>query len=277
MGGKKLNKKKLPPLSPEKLKICPGGDPTCPICRLGVEDLKYVNDLRIEKHWKHDQIRQYLKATFGISPNLNKLSAHFSKHTTAELQLQKPKQKSGKPKIKKTPVSKAIDTIPKVKRSISNQDMETAYTSLTQLANDFTQKVQKIYSVLNLKDSNLKKMMKDVDPLTGMSVVAKLSKEARDLLKDLSALRAPKIVVAHFLESAVDQIISETGFVLSDISKKMQEDLLEAIRTNKTISTDIFDKIFQGAAIEYRDKMIALRRDQLSKATSTLADLEKLI
>jgi len=278
MARKKGNyKKNYPPLSPEKLKICPGGTPVCPICRLGVEDLKYVNSLRIEKNWNHNQIRQYLKATFGISPNLNKLSDHYLRHIIAELQVQKPRNKSGKSKLKKTEVSKAIDTIPKVQRSISNVDMETAYKHLTQLAKDFTQKVQKVYSLLNLKDKNLKDKLKDVDPLVGMEKVAKLSKEARELLKDLSALRAPKIVVAHFLEQAIDQIILETGYVLSDISKNAQEDLLEALRTHKTISTEIFKKVFALAARDYTERMINLRRDQLSKATSTLADLEKLI
>lgn len=278
MGRKRLNIKNLPPLPPERLKLCPGGLSNCPICTIkSVEDLEYINDLRFEKRWTYKQIREYLSATFGISPNYTKLADHFLKHVVAILQVQRTSKHKGTPRVKKTPVSVAIDTIPKEKRSLANVDMETAYKHLTHLAKDFTQKVQTIYSVLNLTDKNLRTKLKDVDPLTGMSAVAKLSKEARELLKDLSALRAPKIIVAHFLEQAIDQIILETGHVLSDISKHAQEDLLEALRTEKVISTEIFGRIFQHAANDYRDRMINLRRDQLSKATSTLADLEKLI
>ena len=277
-GKKRLNLKALPPLPIERLKICPGGFSNCPLCTIGIlEDLKYLNALRFEKKWTYKQIREYIKATFQISPNYTKIADHYLKHVTAELRLQKFDRQKGHQKVKETPISKAIDTIPKVKRSITNADMETAYTSLTQLAKDFTQKVQKIYSVLKLDDEKLQDLLKDVDPLTGMERVAKLSKEARELLKDLSSLRAPKVVVAHFLEQAIDQIIYETGFVLSDVSKNAQEDLFEALRTNKTISTEIFKKVFADAARDYTERMINLRREQLSKATSTLADLEKLI
>lgn len=275
MAGKKGRTGKLPKtLSPEKLKICPGGISTCAICRLDIEDLKYVNNLRIEKNWKYDQIRQYLKATFNISPNWNVISAHFTKHLTAELVIVK---RNKRRKHRKTEVSKAIDKIPKEKRIVANKEMETAYVHLTQLATDFTQKVNQIYGLLNLDEKEIKKKLKDIDPLVGMEKVAKLSKEARELLSDLSKMRSPKIVVAHFLEQAIDQIILETGYVLTDISKNAQEDLMEALRTNKTISTKIFGKVFAEAARDYTDRMINLRRDQLSKATATLADLEKLI
>lgn len=280
MGRQVLNIKKLPLLPPERLKLCPGGLSNCPICTIEtVADLKYINDLRFEKRWTYKQIREYLSATFNISPNYTKLADHFLKHVVATLQVQRTSKHKGKPRkgIEKTEVSIAIDTIPKEKRSIANVDMETAYKHLTQLAKDFTQKVKQVYGVLDLDENKLKKRLKNIDPLVGMEKVAKLSKEARELLKDLSALRAPKIVVAHFLEQAIDQIIFETGHVLSDVSKNAQEDLLEALRTKKTINTEIFSKIFQEAANDYRERMINLRRDQLSKATSTLADLEKLI
>ena len=266
-------RKPLPPLPKEKLKVCPGGKSNCALCKLSLDDLIYVNNLRVEKKWGYVQISQYLKATFNISPSRNTLADHFLRHLTANLVI----TQRGRPRLENTPVAKAIDTIPKKSRSMTNDDMETAYTQLTKLARDFTSKVQTIYSLLNLSDKKLKKELKGIDPIKGMEKVAKLSKEARELLKDISSLRAPKVVVAHFLDQAIDRVIYETGCVLSDISKTMQEDLLEAFRTNKTISTDIFTKVFQGAAESYRERMIVLRKEQSSLAVDTLVDLEKLV
>ena len=275
-----IKRKEIPPLDSERLKLCPGGRSNCPICTIGViDDLKYIHYLRFEKKFTYKQIREYLKATFGISPNFSALSDHFIRHLAAEMQMQKLTKRRGRPRkeCEKTAITKAIDNIPKETRMTSNQDMETAYKHLTKLAYKFTKKVQQVYDLVSEDEEKLKTRIKDIDPLIGMERVARLSREARELLKDLQALRAPKIIVAHFLEQAIDQVILETGFVLSDGLKNIQEDLFEAIRTQKVINTEIFGRIFQQTGEEFRRKMIDLRRDQIAKATATLADLEKLI
>jgi hypothetical protein len=274
-----MSKKKIiPPIPKENKDLVPFGDPRCKICQLPKSDLEYVHRLRFEKKWKHEQIRQLLKAQYKINHNLSKLVEHFNKHSGKGAQKSLTKKKKVQPEI-----LAAVAEIPKETRVKTSREVEVAYKHLVKMSSKFANSLEKIFGTFELDEEALKKVKANIndDAIGAMEKLAKLHKEVRDQVKDISALRAPKVMVAQFLETCIDDVIGETSFILSDICSVLQGSILDAMKeagvSNDIISNETFAKVFYESAVQYKERMTSLSRDQMNKAMSALADLEKII
>ena len=271
-------KKVIPPITEENKKLVPFGDPRCKICQLPKTDLEYIHRLRFVKKWKHEQIRQILKAQYKINHNLSKLVEHFNEHSGKGAQKSLTKKHKIQPEI-----LSAIAEIPKNTRVKANKEIEVAYNQLVKMSSKFANSLEKIFGTFDLDDAALKKVRDGIndDAIGAMEKLAKLHKEVRDQVKDISALGAPKVMVAHFLESCIDEVIRETGFILSDVCSGLQGSVIDSVKAagvpNDIISNETFAKVFYDTAVQYKDRMTALSRDQMHKAMAALADLEKII
>jgi hypothetical protein len=107
-----------------------------------------------------------------------------------------------------------------------------------------------------------------------------LNKESRDFVKEVSALRAPKVMVAQFLESFIDDVLREMSELISNLCGALQFDItneLTELKHPNILSAETFANIFKKTALDFRDRMINLKRQQLSDAMAALQDLEKII
>lgn len=256
--------------------IVPFRDPKCPICKLDLEAIQDIHSKKWDQKWNYKKVLEYVRNLYQISPSYSKLCDHFRKHTAQHHQ-EKMINKGGKGDSK---IKHAIDTIPKESRSLTAKDLETAYSQLVKIANTFTSKVTKIGDILSIDEDDLKQQIKKMGTLEALEKFSKLLKESREQVKDITALRAPKVMVSQYLEQGINEIINSTGYILNDVCRMIQASLVKKM-SDEGVDTDVFaelfTEVFKQAAIQYRDRMIALKREQMSKANMALAELEKII
>jgi predicted transcriptional regulator len=152
------------------------------------------------------------------------------------------------------------------------------------MAHTYTKRIQKVQDLLEdhldkRKSEDIEEEFEAQNMQSLLEKQAKLNKEAREFVKEVSALRAPKVMVAQFLESFIDDTIKEVSVLLGNLAEGLHHDLNEELTEAgyNTLDSEMYKKVFRNLALEYRDRMINLKRQHMSSALSALQDLEKII
>lgn len=276
---RKRRGKKWPPLSDQQLELCPYGDRTCSLCQLPPQDIKIIHRLKNDDKYSYRKLREYILGNYNIRPDFTVLTTHFKKHLGEGIDktLEKVEKKE-----KHAEIIEVLHPMDEAVAAHTNKDIENAYGQLVKMASSYTRNVEH----LQRKISKLLKT-KDIDAeLEGLSAIellerlAKLNKEARDQVRDVSALRAPKIMVAQVIESFINEVIGEVSTILTTLCGELQNEILEELKANYAedkISSDTFANLFRRTAIDYRDRMISLKRQQMAAASAALSEMEKII
>jgi hypothetical protein len=146
----------------------------------------------------------------------------------------------------------------------------------------FVNEVNKIQDQIKIQIGK-RKVEDELDGVPVMDLLerlGKLNKESREFIKEISALRAPKVMVAQFLESFIDTIIKEMSTIFGNLCGDIQQQVMSELADagyKDVITTAVFIAAFKEIALDYRDRMITLKRQQMSDALAALQDLEKLI
>lgn len=264
-------KKPIYVLTPEKLELVPYGDPTCRLCALPVEHLKKLHELKFQKRWSYPKILEYIRATHNLGEDYTRLVKHFKKHVSS-----KDKLISKGKEIVVAAISKELNESAKMK---GDKDIEKAYTQLVQTTAIFTKNVSKLldHAQSRLDDKTLKDLVAKAQPLDLLERLSRLLKEAREQVKDVSAMRAPKVLVAQFLESAINEFISEISVILNDMCGMLQQGITEQMANGEKLNDSMFMQVFQKAALNWKDRALALKRESMARAMTALSEMEKIV
>jgi len=270
--------KSVRPLPPENLEIAPYGDPKCRICQLPLEDLKKIHFLKLEDGYSYKKMREYLKEHYKIGNDYTYLTRHFKEHVRSD---------KASLLLASSPNKAVVEVLLTHGRGLGTRktdaDIERNYDRLVQMSSDFLQQIEKCYKVLRLKMSDeaaLEKELSERTPLELLNTVASLNRTVREQMKDINALRAPKLVVMQFLEDTIDKSISEVNETLTQMFTITQAEFTEFMRKQgiaEYVNDRVFVDIFKRVAMAYRERMTLLRRDQLNRASAALASLEKVL
>ena len=263
-------RKAAPPLSKPTLKLCPYADPKCWICQLPVGDIEVIHDLRLNKKWTFARLTTYVKDQYDLSRRKSSVETHFKRHINPI---------GLNPNKEQHVISKAMQKIPKTSDVATNKDMETAYRGLTGMTADFTRRVYHAFINLDIDEKRLNEELQEMSPLLALEWYSRLHKEARGQVRDIEALRSPRILISKFLDTAVSEVINQTGAVLSDLCTYIQEHAKQQVigtPYENVIDDKTFVEVFKRVAIQYRDRMTLIRNEHMAKANSALTDLEKI-
>ena len=267
--------KKYPALTKAKLKVVPFGQPNCPICRLKPKELIRLHELRFVKNYTIKQIRDYLKYYHKISPENKKMMVHFDEHISSASAAKIQKIEETIPEVMNALQKMPVDT-----KVATNKEIESAYTKLTNMASGFTDKVADLVSRIDIKDKDIKERIESMGPIKALEVIGKLHKESREMVSSIIALRAPRVLVSQFLEASIDDVIESTGSVLTQTCLDIQRLVLDELKrtgVDHNLTGASFSAIFKETGVGFMDKMVALRREQVTKANIALADMERVI
>jgi len=272
-------KKKWPPLSDQQLELCPYGDKTCSVCQLPPQDIKILHRLKNEDKYSYRKLREYIVRNYTIRPDFTVLTKHFKEHLGENI------AKTLEKVVKKEKHTEIIEALHPMDADIiehTNKDIENAYGQLVKMAASYTKDIEKLQREITklLKTKNIAGELKGLSAIELLERLAKLNKEARDQVRDVSALRAPKIMVAQVIESFINEIIGEVSTVLTNLCGELQHEILEELKANYAedkISNDTFANLFMKTALDYRDRMISLKRQQMAAASAALSEMEKII
>jgi len=273
-----------PPLSAEQLELCPYGDNRCRLCQLRPEQIKDLHDKRYKLKYTYKQMREYIKSVHNMGEDYTRISNHFNKHVFGKEALQQALSK--KASVVYPELVQAVESISKELKITTSTDLEKAYESLVKMAHTFVQRVNRIQDKIATsietreQDGTLDNELSVVSSLEMLERLATLNKEARAFVKEISALRAPKVMVAQFLEAFIDTVIKDVsvlvGNVAGDLKQSVDMELLEA--GHPDILTDqSYGKIFRNLAVEYKDRMMNLKRQKMADAISALQEMEKIL
>lgn len=257
-------------LSKEQKELCPFGTVKCPICRLSPSQLKDIHHKKNDAGFGIQKILEYIRSTCNISPSYTWISDHFSKHLDIKPQLL---EKNTRPEIVKS-LQKSLKNTTLRKTSV---EMDKAYELIVNMAQEFIVKVDKLAENIPWDDEEVKTKLKDLGPIKSLELIGILHKAGREQLKDIQAIRAPKVMVSHFLDKSIDAIIYETGIIFTDMCSTIQVKVMETIRRGLVVNKDTFADIFKKVALAYVDRMRAMKKEQISLADKALQDLEKLV
>lgn len=270
----------IPKELPDENKVeVPYGDVNCRICRLPIEDLKLVHALKHKEGYTYKQIREYLKKHYKIGNDYTYLSTHFKQHVCMDKNLL---LRGG------SKTTAVVDILLKQEMPISDlkkdERVEKAHSQLvgmTAAMVDITSNIFKIFQGKVKNEDDLKKALEDLDVIQMMSLITKLHDSARSQIKDINALRAPKVMVMQFLEDTIDRSISEVNSALTSAFIMLQNEFTDKLKSagvdEKTMNDKVFVEIFKKVAKDYKDRILLLRRDQISRAATALAEIEKIV
>lgn len=229
----------------------------------------------------YQKLRVYMKETYGFSADYKDMCDHFNIHVR------------GIDKNKLVKVTKGIDADTtrelqnisgEVKVSTS-EDLEKAYRTLVNMAADYTKSVKRLQELISLEfdrrsQDELKDEVKNINMLDLLDKLGKINKENREFVKEISMLRAPKVMVANFLESFINSLIKDFSALVANMAGELknaiQEELSDAGHPN-LIGDRVYANVFKVFAEDYRNRVMNMRRQHLSDAMSALQDLEKLV
>jgi len=270
-----------PPLTPEQLELCPNGDPRCRLCQLRPDQIRELHKVRFIRKFTYPKVRQYIKDTFNMGEDYTRIGNHFNKHlggaTLAKQKLRRTNKDAPYPEI-----MKALEPISAAVKISTSGELEKAYEQLVKMAQTFVEKVHKTQDkiAITIDGRDLDEELEGIPVLELLEKQSKLNKEAREFLKDVSILRAPKVMVAQFLEAFIDAVIKEMSVLISNVAGGLKHDinaeLIEAGHAG-VLSEVTYSSLFQKMALDYRDRMINLKRQKMADALAALQDLEKLI
>jgi len=270
-----------PPLTEAQLELCPNGDDRCRLCQLRPDQIKELHHKRFVKKLTYPQIRQYIKDTFNMGEDYTRISNHFNKHLNGK-DLAKQKLKKRKKDAPYPEVMDALEPISTEVKIATSGELEKAYEQLVKMAQTFTDKVNKIQNkiALTIDGRDLDDELDGVPVLELLEKQSRLNKEAREFVKEVSILRAPKVMVAQFLESFINAVIKEMSILISNLAGELKHDITaELVDAGHAdlLSDATYASVFQKMALDYRDRMVNLKRQKMADALSALQDLEKLI
>jgi len=270
-----------PPLTDAQLALCPNGDPRCRLCQLRPEQIVELHRQKFEEKLTYAQMLKYIRKTFNMGEDFTRISRHFNKHLkNAQLAVQKlaTRQKD----VAYPELMKALEPISTDVKITTSGALEKAYEQLVKMAQTFTDKVFTVQNkiALTIEGRDLDDEIDGVPVLELLEKQSRLNKEAREFIKEVSILRAPKVMVAQFLESFIDAVIKELSILISNLAGELKHDisaeLLDAGHPD-LLSDVTYANIFKKMALDYRDRMVNLKRQKMADALSALQDLEKLI
>lgn len=276
--------KEHPPLTDEQRKLCPYGEDSCRICQLPPDSIEDIHNRRFKAKYSYEKIRKYIKETYGLGEDYTRLGKHFNQHVLGKERINKVLTK--KKDVKYPEVVKALEPLRQEVKISTSKDLENAYSALVKMAGDFTRRVNSLQDKVGkivderLEGTAFDDEVKNINVLDMLEKMSRINKEARDFVKEISALRAPKVMVAQFLESFIDSVIKEVSIMVSniaaDVKFSVDGELAESGHPN-LLSDKVYANLFRDIAMDYRDRMVNLKRQQLSDALSALNDLEKII
>jgi hypothetical protein len=266
-------------LVPEENKdLVPNGEDGCYICCLPRAELEAVNKLHTEKKLNVYQICKRIQVKHQYTISRKSCAAHFRRHihTSKSLLLTK---------SSKNPIVSEILQVAQgaVGSSKNDVQIEKAYNLLVKMSAMFTERVKDCFDVLpeRFKDKEeLRTYLLNQPHDQLLRSLAELNRMARDQVKDIAALRAPKVMVMQFLEDSFDRTILEINQVLSNLFVMIQDELIKLGKDHELpleITDDTFRNSFKRVATMYKERMTILRHEQLKRASAALADLEKVV
>ena len=273
-----------PPLTAEQLVLCPHGLPRCRLCRLSPDVQKEIQERKFKDRYKYIQMREYLKDKHNIGVDYTELNQHFNKHVLGKHIMKLALERKGQ--LPHPEITKALEPISVDLKVVTSRDLEKAYASLVKMSEKFVKNVRNLQDKISItiEDRSINKQLDaELDKVTALDLMEKLgrlNKESREFVKEVSALRAPKVMVAQFLEAFIDDVLREMSILISDLCGALQFDItneLSELKHPNLIRAETFANIFKKTAVDFRDRMINLKRQRLSDAMSALQDLEKII
>jgi hypothetical protein len=262
-------------LSPAHLALLPGGDPNCRLCRMKVNNVSHLIRLRQEKNYSFKKIQRYVEKHFGTILKDSTISTHFRLHVM-----------EGKQALaKQNDFPEIVDALHPIDKMIKvevDKDIEQAYRMLVQMTHQYTTKVKEVQDEV-AKIIGEKDVAAELDGLTALELldrIAKLNREAREQIKDISAIRAPKVMVAQLLENYMNAIIREVGRMVSQLCGEMYYAINESVQGTKlqdAIPKEALQDIFARTGQHYKDRILSIKRQQLAEALSALKDMEKIV
>ncbi len=266
----------LPPsLSQEHYAVLPGANEKCKLCRLDIEDVKYLNSIRFDKKYSYEKICKHIHKRFGYRFKTDAIKLHFTLHAMEGKQLVKNQAEFPE-------VVNALHPIEKTVRVEVDQEIEQAYRMLVQMAHQYTGKIKELQDeiALIIKDKDIKAELEGLSAIELLERFAKLNREAREQIKDISAIRAPKVMVAQLIENYMNLIIKEVSKVLNQLCGELYYEIQENTRGTKfesLVPPEVFQDIFARVGQHYKDRVMAVKRQQLADALAALKDMEKIV
>lgn len=257
-------------IPPEKRALVPYGTTECRICNLPLEDLKQVHRLRFEEGYSYKQIRTYLKKNYQIANNYKYLTDHFLRHAPPDV--------SNVPEVRKAAKLMRVDPAVSEVLSGCNQfgspnsvRIEKAYDKMLNVTNNFVERVTQVCTKIDdkMRDMSADDCIKDKSYLDLLTMSHGMAKMAREQLKDISALRAPRVLIIQLLAEMMDKALMEANDAVAKLFTTLQYEL------TKSGKVDIVD-IFSKAAMEYKKQVIGIRTETLTKAHQAVSELDKI-
>lgn len=267
-----MNKKrKHPPLSPEQLALAPYGEPNCRLCQLPPDKLAKLHELKLQKKWTYKQIHEYVTATLGMGEDYTRLVKHFKRHVTNVGALLKNDRTDIAPIV-----YGALEESAKIK---TNKDIEKVYDQLVKMTSTFSDQVSSLKDKVRIRlaSEELDKEINKIAPLDLLERFGRLQKAVMEQAREVSALRAPKILVMQFLEGSINSFLSELSNILNDTCGKIQTDITEVLSNGGKVDDSTFMKVFQQTALLYKERSLSIKREQMARATAALSEIEKII
>ena len=271
------------PLSAEQIVQSPYGDVKCRLCHLQPDQLQMLHKKKLEEKLSYKAIRDWIKEHFKIGVDFTEINLHFNRHVLGKHLLE---QVLVKPKDFRPEVMRALEPISSGIKVVTSDDLEKAYEALVKMAQTFVGKTKLLQEKIAIKFTERDKsgmLAQELDAHSMMDLLekqAKLNKESREFIKEVSALRAPKVMVAQFLEAFMDDILRELSRVFNDLCQELMFEVISELADSGhpgAIGKETFAKVFRKSALDYRDRMINLKRQKMADAMAALEDLEKII
>lgn len=263
----------------ENLSEVPYADPSCRICHLPYEHLKLVHELKFVDKMGYIALRKYCKENYGIGNDNSYFIKHFKEHCgTDKMQLLESSSKK-KPIVD---IALSMEEL-RIRTGKTDETVERAYDKLVKQTAQFTEKVEVCFKALGIAfkdEEQVVTALSKEDPVALLRTLAQLNNLAFDQVKDITALRAPKVIVMQFLEDTLDKAMMEVNDVILNLFTIIQErihKLFLEYDLGDAITDSTFREVYVEVATTYKEKMLALRKEQLAKATAVLNDMEKLI
>jgi hypothetical protein len=257
------------------IEILPGKHDKCKLCNLDIKDVRYLNRLRFEKKYSYDKIARHIEKRFGLRYTAEKVKLHFKLHAMEVKELVRAQ-------IQFPEIVDALHPLEKTVRVKVDEEIEQAYRMLVQMAHQYTTQVKDLQEEARkiIKDKNITMELEGLSAIELLDRIAKLNREAREQVKDISAIRAPKVMVAQLLENYMNVIIREVSKVLSQLCGELYYAIQENTRgTNfeQMVPLEVFQDIFSRIGQHYKDRVMTVKRQQLADALSALKDMEKIL
>jgi len=249
------------------------------------KDIDHLHYLRFDEKVTLKDLLQIIKEDYGMSLNFNEICAHYSKHlNTAKQAFVKKENKSCGGGLVEKRIAKVAEVLsPMVAENVAiDQKLETAYASLVTMTQDFVHVMDKLKGFVDKKFEDPIELDIDLGSHTALSLLGAytaFNKELRGQIKDVNALRAPKLLMIQFMEASLKRIIEEMSMIFSQLCASLQEHITHDLRKNgagKFVNDQLFSTVFQKVAMEYQKNMTDIVRDQLHEARSALAELAKV-